>query len=987
MPRSRVLFLAKLLVSLGLLGAVYWKLLSHDGSAELWRRLSSLSPRWLAFGFGMQAAAVGCSVLRWQRLLTGQGIHAPLRHLAGSFLIGRFFGELAPGGWTGLHGYRLYDIAKHTGKLARAAASIGIEMVLGWLSFGAVVVAGSLYGVRFIGVGGVLLVDAFFIALMALALSLVSRPRLFRALAERFPGTLARRLRTTTDAVCAYEGRGGLVVQAALLGVGTHVFRAFIYVSAARALHAELSVGEVFFGSALQVFATWLPASINGIGLREATAVALYTRGGVPESTAVLIPTVGFLLETVMSLLGGLVLLSRRADYAPAIRVERAEHEELTLAQLPTVQPVPQARWPRKLRGLSLGLGAGLLAGAAVGCVEALIVSRSGAGSPVLAYGALAYALCLAAIGAALGFSSALSGRLLQREAAAEPGAYARGAAFLVALSGLALGAFRLRRGVFQEQLVWLSPRGLAVLLGCALFSLLVAVALSFALERFTRSRAGAWLLRAWGTPVAVGALLLLLMAADRVGSGATAGARSAMRTQAARPAPAAASNILLVVVDTLRADHLPAYGYTRGRTPALERFAQDAIRFELAFANASWTRPSFASILSGRFAASHRTMSKADALPNEIVTLPEVLRDGGYRTLGVVTNFNIAPFFNFDQGFDRYLYLEPSFVLGANDTQAKLLLVQALRQSIESWRARRGRVEVGSAYQDAPTLNRAALSLLDEAAGAPWFMLAAYMDPHDPYYVHPYDGSGYSRAAHPRPAPSEAPELIRLYDGEITFWDEHFGVLLEALKQRGVYDQTLIVVTSDHGEEFMDHGGYWHGATLYDEALHVPLFVKLPGNRLGGSVLRHPVQSIDIMPSVLDAVGLSVPDAVQGQALWQPHESVLAEESHEGNVLRALRFTEQGRALKVIQANPENPRGLAPLELYEVEQDPHEQVNVAASAAERAEAALRALDEEQSDAARGRATQRSVDLLGDSTVIERLRALGYAGGDKGRAN
>ena len=222
MKRNRVSFIAKLVVSLGLLGAVSFQLLATSGSAALWQQLSQLAYGWLVFGFGMQAAAVGCSVLRWQRLLVGQGIHAPYRHLLGSFLIGRFFGELAPGGWTGLNGYRIYDIAKHTGKLARATACIGIEMVLGWLSFGAVVVAGSVYGSRFLGVAGVLVVDAFFIALVGIALTLVTRPALFRSLSLRLPGAFASRLRTTTDAVCAYEGQGRLVVQAAVLGVGTH---------------------------------------------------------------------------------------------------------------------------------------------------------------------------------------------------------------------------------------------------------------------------------------------------------------------------------------------------------------------------------------------------------------------------------------------------------------------------------------------------------------------------------------------------------------------------------------------------------------------------------------------------------------------------------------------------------------------------------------------------------------------------------------------
>jgi arylsulfatase A-like enzyme len=283
--------------------------------------------------------------------------------------------------------------------------------------------------------------------------------------------------------------------------------------------------------------------------------------------------------------------------------------------------------------------------------------------------------------------------------------------------------------------------------------------------------------------------------------------------------------------------------------------------------------------------------------------------------------------------------------------------------------------------------VNRALLPLLD-GASAPYFMFAAYMDPHDPYYPHPYDGTGYARAAHPHPGPEEAPQLLRLYDGEISYWDEHFGALLDALRRRGEYEQATIVVTSDHGEEFMDHGGYWHGTTLYDEALHVPLFVKLPGQRLGGTVVAHPVQSIDIMPTLLAGAGVPIPAGVQGQALWNVHDGLLAEESHEGNVLRSLRLTRQGSAWKLIEANPDNPRQLAPRELYRVEQDPREQVNLAHSAADVAELTHAALVEEQAGAARGRASQRKLDVANDAASIERLRALGYAGGDKeGRAD
>ena len=440
---------------------------------------------------------------------------------------------------------------------------------------------------------------------------------------------------------------------------------------------------------------------------------------------------------------------------------------------------------------------------------------------------------------------------------------------------------------------------------------------------------------------------------------------------------------MIFIVVDTLRADHLPAYGYERGATPNLDRFAEDAVRYEWAFANASWTRPSFASMLTGRYASSHGVMGKPDALASELETLPEVLQQNGYSTAGFVTNFNVGPYFNFQQGFDQYAFLEPEFVLGADDAAAKLLLVQALRQRIEQFRARGGRVLPGTAYQDAETVNRRLFAWMDQELGEqreePFFLFVGYMDPHDPYFPHPYDGTGYARAANQHPDLDEAPRLRELYDGEITYWDEHFGRLVADLQRRGVYDDTMIVITSDHGEEFGEHGGFWHGTTLYDEQLHVPLYVKYPGNARAGTRTSHWVQSIDLMPSILREIGLPIPEGVQGGSLEAGTPLVFAEESHEGNVLASVRelhpTTYEER--KIITANAGNPRGLATVELYRTADDPGEQSNVAEEERERVQALMRTLEEAQRRAAEGAVESNETREL-DEDTRRQLCAIGY---------
>ncbi len=166
------------------------------------------------------------------------------------------------------------------------------------------------------------------------------------------------------------------------------------------------------------------------------------------------------------------------------------------------------------------------------------------------------------------------------------------------------------------------------------------------------------------------------------------------------------------------------------------------------------------------------------------------------------------------------------------------------------------------------------------------------------------------------------------MYDGEISYWDEHFGNLVQELKDTGLYEDTTIIITADHGEEFHEHGGFWHGTTLYDEQVRVPLFVKLPGNRRGGTTVRHWVQSIDLMPSVLNHLDLEVPAGVQGGDVFEGTDMVYAEESHEGNVLESVRERRGTDEWKLITANPDNPRGLEPVELYRVDFDTAEEEN-----------------------------------------------------------
>lgn len=971
-PR-RARFWLKLLFSLGALALIGWKLSGRDGAEALLARLAGLRWEWFAVALGMQLLAVVASVQRWSLLLKGQGLRPPWRFLGRSFLIGRFFGAFTPGGFTGLGGWRIYDIASRSGQILRATTAIGVEMVLGQLAFALVVLVASVWGVDFIGVRGVVLVALAMLGVIVFGLLLLANPGLALAPLRVLPQRLQQRLAQLESALTAYRGRHGLLAQALALGVLTHTFNNLIYVSAARALEVELSLGHVFFASSLQILATLIPASLNGIGLREAAAVALYTRLGVPAPIAVLIPIVGFSAEMLVSATGGLLFVLRRSPRFDPDASLQIPVETVATAAATSETALDDTRAAlRCLRPMALAL--------VLACAESIAVALSTStaswGLPQLRL------LCYAWVSYMLIFSAALSAMglgwwLLRRRA---PGLAARvprprrlfSAVLLVAIGAPNL-AFRLRRDLFEEAFGFASLNGAVLLLGSVAALGLLAALLVPAIELGVRLAAQLpRLIRVavvvLPLPIAFVTLAVLPREAPRE--------LHAIERAAPREA---LPPVLLVVVDTLRADHLPSYGYAQGKTPALDAFAEDALRFDQAFANASWTRPSFASILTGTLPSFHGVMSKASALPQELETLPESLQQAGYVTGALMTNYNVSSFFDFDQGFDDFAFLAPDYPLAAGDLEAKLLPFQFARRGVERAWATFGHHPRGAAYQDAPKVTQEALAWIEARdGGAPWMLMLGYMDPHDPYYAHPFQGHAISRAANPNPPAAQVAEMRALYDGEITYWDQHFGRLVAELKRTGRYDETLIVVTSDHGEEFQDHGGYWHGTTLYDEQIRVPLFVKLPKGDRAGTRLSHWVQSADIMPTILRYLSISVPEVVQGGDLFQGHKVLLAEEDHQGNQLRALRRLEGTQEIKVIEANADNPRGLAEVELYRLDADPAEKRDLSQ---ERTELAGRLGDElsvRLKHAAEGGQRAATEGLEANEEAQARLRALGY---------
>ncbi len=313
--------------------------------------------------------------------------------------------------------------------------------------------------------------------------------------------------------------------------------------------------------------------------------------------------------------------------------------------------------------------------------------------------------------------------------------------------------------------------------------------------------------------------------------------------------------NIILYLVDTLRADHLGCYGYPRPTSPNIDAFAMEATVFTWMFAQSSWTRTSIASLFTGLDPLAHGTIDRKAALSDSVLVLPEILRESGYETAGVITNGNVSPEFGFHRGFDSY----------------EVLAEKSYTDEI---------------HQLSDRVNDLAFSWLERRSGdRPFFLYLHATDPHGPYVPRsPYrerfapsvqdTGVGkldmlrtISRKGAPVP-PGLAQDLIDLYDAEIAFNDGEFGRLIRHLKELGLYESTLIAFISDHGEEFLDHGFWEHGKSLFNEQLHVPFILKLPQGLGKGIRVTANASLIDVLPSVLEFLGEPLPTSLQGRSL-----------------------------------------------------------------------------------------------------------------------
>jgi len=411
-------------------------------------------------------------------------------------------------------------------------------------------------------------------------------------------------------------------------------------------------------------------------------------------------------------------------------------------------------------------------------------------------------------------------------------------------------------------------------------------------------------------------------------------------------PASANAPNVLLIVLDTVRAQNLSVYRYARPTTPQLEGFGQSGVLFERAISTASWTLTSHASMFTGRFPyeLSANWLMPLDAT---YPTLAEVLSAHGYLTGGFVAN---AGYVSYEHGLDRGFVHYEDYPISPGQIVVSCSLGRYIS---DSRRLRRliGYHQTPLGRKTAPQVNSAFMDWLARGEGRPFFAFLNYYDAHAPYLPpSPFDRKfGIHKPGESNPgahkdtvSPQEIQAMIDGYDGSIAYIDYHLGLLFKEMESRGLLKNTLIIITSDHGEEFGEHGFFDHGNSLYLASVHVPLLMSFPSRIPAGKRFSEPVSLRELPATVIDLLRLEGRTNFAGSSLsryWQqsrgPGSSsdvILSEVSYAKNVPPWLPVSKGDMQAVIKNGFRYIKNGDGEEELYDFENDPLEEHNLIGS-------------------------------------------------------
>jgi arylsulfatase A-like enzyme len=401
-------------------------------------------------------------------------------------------------------------------------------------------------------------------------------------------------------------------------------------------------------------------------------------------------------------------------------------------------------------------------------------------------------------------------------------------------------------------------------------------------------------------------------------------------------PGAASKMNVLIINIDTLRRDHCGIYKYRRATTPSIDMMAARSLVFDNMVSSSSFTVPSVGSLFTSLYPSGHGAIGKDEMTLNKKsisennLTLAELLEKDGYHTAAFSASPFISPEFGFGQGFEFFSTTESAHA-------------DALYDKAMPW--------LDTHYHEQP-----------------FFVYVMFFDPHQPYdppasteRQFQKDYLGYKiwpdsmlknkpvRVAKlsPKITPVELEFAKSMYDSEISYVDQFVGLILQKMETTGLLDRTMVIITSDHGEEFLEHGGFGHSRTLYSESIDVPFILYYPGISAPGKKIPSLVRNVDVMPTVLDLLGIKPPPKIRGRSLRPlfensealkpvPAFSELKSFLKPGEYLRALTNPED----KLIVNLPSRK-----LEFYDLAKDPHEKTDISAQSPELAKARLSEMD------------------------------------------
>ena len=410
--------------------------------------------------------------------------------------------------------------------------------------------------------------------------------------------------------------------------------------------------------------------------------------------------------------------------------------------------------------------------------------------------------------------------------------------------------------------------------------------------------------------------------------------------------------NVLVISYDTLRADHLSLYGYERDTSPNLDAIGEQSVVFESAIAQSSSTFPSHMSLFQSRYASTTSTAAPM---------LAEVLRSAGYATAAFTGGGNLAGKFGFDRGFDRY------------DEIRQLSGLVELMPMFESW--------------------------LRAQPERPFFAFLHTYDIHHPYdppapfdsmFFGDYEGSitgkrtgnllnKIRRIHHFAEDTTEVSlsdddrkKIVALYDGGVRYADQYLGQIQALLHELGLWDNTIVVFLSDHGEEFWEHKQVLHSFTVFQEAIHVPLVIKMPKQQRAGLRIEQQVRLMDVSPTLLDLLDIPIPESMLGQSLRSVIDAPQDNERSAVSEMSDYRAYLTPPHKLIVDASDRR------LLLFDLSSDPTEQNDLSEQNRDRARQLYRELAEELRDLSSHSVDGIAKDLPEDEELMEQLRALGY---------